>query len=105
MWTKVSVLHPPDAGKRCLGARYYYYAYRHYPPQSPSYERCISLTWCSTCRTYAGTMVFIACDRVLVDALAGMPRLEREAVYRSEVRLLDHLDRLARKGSWPPLTA
>jgi hypothetical protein len=65
------------------------------------YERCIGLSWCSVCRCYAGTMVFIPRDRVLWDALAESPHHERERLSRSEVKLLDYLDRLVRRGLWP----
>jgi hypothetical protein len=105
VWTKASVIHPPDASKRvrrqCRGALYSY-VYRYYPPDSPSYERCIGLAWCSTCRTYTGNMVFVPRDEVLLDALAGLASHERDTLSRSEVRLLDHLDRLVRRGTWPP---
>jgi hypothetical protein len=73
--------------------------YLYYPPDSPSYERCIGLAWCSTRRTSTGNMVFVPRDEVLVDALAGLASHERDTLARSEVRLLDHLDRLVRKGT------
>lgn len=103
-WTKVSVIHSPDAhaaGQQCTGD-IYSYAYRYYQPESPSYERCIGLSWCSTSRTYTGTMVRVPREQVLVDVLAGLSTPERDRVSRSEVRLLDYLDRLVRRGTWPP---
>jgi hypothetical protein len=35
------------------------------------------------------------------DQLADLPKPERERVARSELKLLDYLDRLVRRGSWP----
>jgi hypothetical protein len=98
-WTKVSVLHAE--GPWCAGA-VYSYARRYYPPDSPFYERCVGLSWCSTCRTYTGAMVAVPGRLALVDVLAGLSPRERERVSRSELRLLDHLDRLVRRGDWPP---
>lgn len=104
-WTKVSVIHPPGAdspaGKQCTGD-IHSYVYRHYRPESASYHRCIGLSWCTGCRAYTGTMVHVPRDRALVDALAGLPPHDRERLHRSEVRLLDYLDRLVRRGTWPP---
>jgi hypothetical protein len=103
-WSKVSVIHRPeaDAGKTssCTGEIFSYY-YRYYEPESSMYERCVGLSWCSVCRCYAGTMVFIPRDRALWDALAELPDHERERLSHSEVKLLDYLDRLVRRGHWP----
>jgi hypothetical protein len=49
-------------------------------------------------------MVFVPRDKVLVDALADLAPHERDQMVSSEVRLLDHLDRRVRKGTWPPPT-
>jgi hypothetical protein len=46
-------------------------------------------------------MVSVPRGEHLVDLLAGLPELERERLARSEVKLLDYLDRLARRGLWP----
>jgi hypothetical protein len=103
-WTKVSAIHAPDTGgqgQHCVGGTYSY-LYRYYPAESSSYERCIGLSWCSECRAYTGAMVHVSRQRALVDALAGASPQERDRVYRSEVRLLDYLDRLVRRGKWPP---
>ncbi|MFI7209929.1 hypothetical protein [Micromonospora maritima] len=47
-------------------------------------------------------MVRVPSDRALPDPLVGLGEPERSRVLRSETRLLDHLDRLARRGLWPP---
>ena len=104
-WTKVSTIHPRTSANRSAeqcGGDIYSYTYRHYRSESTRYHRCIGLSWCSRCRHYTGTMVGVPPDRVLVDALADLPPRERERLYRSELRLLDHLDRFVRRGTWPP---
>jgi hypothetical protein len=75
--------------------------YRCYPPSDRSYGRCISLTWCAICREYSGAMTHVPRTEDLPDPLAALPPAERERLYRGEVRLLDHLDRIARRGLWP----
>jgi len=72
------------------------YRYRYYEPSDSSYERCVGLAWCSTCREYSGAMVYVPRGEQLMDVLADLPVPERERLARSEVKLLDHLDRLAR---------
>lgn len=62
------------------------------------FERCIGLAWCSDCRIYSGSMVHVPRKRVLVDALASLPREQRERVERSETRLVEFLDRQSRNG-------
>jgi hypothetical protein len=47
-------------------------------------------------------MVYVPRDEHLIDVLADLPVPERERLARSEVRLLDYVDRLARRGAWPP---
>jgi hypothetical protein len=84
----------------CDGA-IYSYQYRFYPPSDSSYERCIGLTWCSVCREYSGAMVFVPRSELLPDLLADLPAPERERLERSEVKLLDYLDRLVRRGTRP----
>jgi hypothetical protein len=79
----------------------YSYRYRVYPPSDSLFERCVGLAWCATCREYSGAMVSVPRGEHLVDLLAGLPELERERLARSEVKLLDYLDRLARRGLWP----
>ncbi|MFC9331066.1 hypothetical protein [Kitasatospora sp. NPDC057015] len=44
-------------------------------------------------------MVHVPRQRVLVDALAALPGDQRERLQRSETRLIDHLDRQARRDS------
>ena len=102
-WTKVSRVHgnKPARGAVCEG-EVHSYKYRYYKPSDSSYERCIGLAWCSTCREYSGAMVYVSRDEHLPDALAGLPVMERERLAGSEVKLLDYLDRLARRGAWPP---
>jgi hypothetical protein len=98
-WRKVSTLHAPDGGKAggCAGT-IRTYAYRHHPPTSASYERCIGLAWCSDCRTWSGAMVHIPRDRMLDDPLASLAPDERDRLHRKEHELVRHLDRMARRG-------
>jgi hypothetical protein len=77
------------------------YRYRYYPPSDRFYERCIGLAWCSSCREYSGAMVRVPRAEQIPDLLAGLPTPERERLQHSEVKLLDYLDRLARRGAWP----
>ena len=95
-WSKVSTVHAnrPAHGNVCDGE------IRSYAPSDSSYERCIGLTWYSSCREYSGAMVCVPRGEDLPDALADLPRLERERLVRSEVKLLDYLDRP--RGAWPP---
>jgi hypothetical protein len=58
------------------------------------------LAWCSTCCAYAGAMVFVPRREHLLDLLADLPASERERLMRSDVKLLDYLDRLVRRGKW-----
>ena len=101
-WSKVYAIHRVDTHRpvACTGA-VYTYAYRCYEPTDSMYERCIGLAWCSTCREFAGTMVYVPSTELLWDALADLPAHERERLSRSEIKLLDHLDRLVRRGTWP----
>lgn len=103
-WSKVGTVHTAGDGESasCTG-EVYSYAYRCYPPSDSSYERCIGLAWCSTCREYTGGVVHVARDESLPDALVDLPTAEREQLARSEVRLLDYLDRLVRHGLRPRL--
>lgn len=98
------MIHGPEPGgpqrSACTG-EIFSYGYRYYQPESSLYERCVGLSWCSVCRSYVGTMVYIPRDRALWDALADLPDHERERLSRSEVKLLDYLDRLVRRGQWP----
>ena len=100
-WTKVSRIHgnPPSRGAACEG-EVYSYRYRYYEPSDSSYERCIGLAWCSACREYSGAMVHVPRREHLTDLLADLPTLERERLTDSEVKLLDHLDRIVRRGAW-----
>jgi hypothetical protein len=79
----------------------YAYSYRLYAPSDSSYERCVGLAWCSMCREYSGAMVYVPPSENLPDLLADLPTPERERLPRSEVKLLDYLDRLVRRGIWP----
>ncbi|MCY0929565.1 hypothetical protein OTB20_25875 [Streptomyces sp. H27-H1] len=69
------------------------YQFRLHPPESSMFERCVGLAWCSGCRIYSGAMVYIPRTRALVDALGSLPPDERVRLRRSEVKLVDHLDR------------
>ncbi|MFD5411484.1 hypothetical protein [Streptomyces nojiriensis] len=89
----------PDGDRRvCAACRtpVRSYQYRFYPPESALFERCIGFAWCSGCRIYAGNMVHVPRKRVLVDALASLPREQRERIARSETRLIEFLDRRLR---------
>jgi hypothetical protein len=103
-WSKVSMMHRPEPGtpqtSSCTG-EILSYNYRYYEPESGSYERCVALSWCPVCRSYTGATVYIPRDRTLWDALAELPDHERERLSHSEVKLLDYLDRLLRRGRWP----
>ncbi|SPF02692.1 hypothetical protein SMA5143A_3450 [Streptomyces sp. MA5143a] len=57
------------------------------------FERCVGLAWCLGCRIYTGAMVHVPRKRVLVDALASLPRDQRERLGRSEVELIEFLAR------------
>lgn len=102
VWSKVSTIHRAGEGDvvACDGA-IYSYTFRLYAPSDNSYERCVGLAWCSMCREYAGAMVFVPRGRHLPDLLADLSIGERERLARSEVKLLDYLDRLVRRGIWP----
>jgi len=67
------------------------------------YERCVSLGWCAVCREYVGQMVHVPRRTDLADPLADLNPDDRAVLIRSEHRLIDHLDRLVRRGDWPPL--
>ena len=96
-WTKVSSIHRAGArdADMCAGP-VYSYCYRLYQPWDRSYERCVGLAWCTSCREYTGAMVFVPREEHLPDPLAELSAPERERLARSEVKLLDHLDRLVR---------
>jgi hypothetical protein len=68
------------------------YTYRCHPAKSGSFERCIGLAWCSKCRIYTGTMVYVRRAEVLVNALAGLPAERQAELRRSESMLIDFLD-------------
>ncbi|MFG1946341.1 hypothetical protein [Nonomuraea sp. NPDC048826] len=72
--------------------------YRYYPPESTMYERCIALTWCSSCRIYSGAMVHVPRATTLADALASLPPEQRERLERSEARLIAYLDKQYRRS-------
>ncbi|WFE53332.1 hypothetical protein [Micromonospora sp. WMMD1155] len=77
------------------------YRYRLYAPSDRLYERCVGLAWCSSCREYSAATVFVPRNEDLWEPLAELPTPERERLVRSEVKLLDHLDRLVRRGIRP----
>lgn len=91
----------PAHGNACDG-EVRSYRFRRYAPSDSSYERCIGLAWCSTCREYSGAMVYVPRDEHLTDALADLPVVDRKRLARSELKLLDYLDHLARRVAWPP---
>ncbi|SEG92330.1 hypothetical protein SAMN05216223_125129 [Actinacidiphila yanglinensis] len=59
----------------------------------------MGFAWCHHCRIYSGAMVHVPRRRVLVDALASLPREQRESLARSEARLIDFLDRRFEDGA------
>ncbi|MFE6055846.1 hypothetical protein ACFQ6N_34310 [Kitasatospora sp. NPDC056446] len=63
-----------------------------HPPGSAGFERCIGFGWCSGCRIYSGTMVYVHRKRVLVDALASLSADDRERLLHKEAALIDYLD-------------
>ncbi|MGK5440830.1 hypothetical protein ACSNN7_03230 [Micromonospora sp. URMC 105] len=72
-----------------------------YAPSDSFYERRVGVAWCSICREYSAAMVFVPRNEHLPDLLADLSMPERDRLARSEVKLLDHLDRLVRRGIWP----
>lgn len=68
------------------------YACRFYPPGSRWFERCLGLAWCPGCRIYTTSMVHVPREKILADALAGLPADEQERLRRSERRLVAYLD-------------
>lgn len=103
-WHWVPRIHSLAGETPCDGPTHGYY-YRYYPPSSDSYERCVGLCWCSTCREYTGNMVYVPRTRQLDDPLAAMNVDERNDLRHSERRLVDFLDRLIRRGIWTPAGA
>jgi hypothetical protein len=99
-WVKVGTFETRQDGDRriCVtcGTVVRGYQYRVHPPESGFFERCLGLAWCSGCRVYAGTMVYVRRDEQLVDALAGLPTERRERLGRSELALVEFLDTWAR---------
>jgi hypothetical protein len=81
------------------------YQYRFHPPESPMFERCVGLAWCSGCRIYSAAMVHVPRTRVLDDALASLPEDRRERLLRKEAALIAYLDRRERQGQPPPRSA
>ena len=71
------------------------YLYRFHPVDSTLFERCIALAWCSECRVYAGAMVYVPRDEVLVDVLLELSAERQEQLRSSERKLIDYLDRCA----------
>ncbi|MEV0897189.1 hypothetical protein [Actinoplanes sp. NPDC049802] len=100
--TGYEVHRGPSGEMSSCDGRIYSYTYRRHPPGDSGYERCITMSWCTTCREFSDGLVFISRDRVLWDALAGLPPYEREDVERSPRKILDYLDGLVRRGLWPP---
>ncbi|MFI5766407.1 hypothetical protein ACIA8F_36430 [Streptomyces sp. NPDC051563] len=74
------------------------YPYRFHPPESAMFERCIGLAWCSPCRIYGANVVHVPRQRLLVDDFSALPSEQRDRVLRSETRVIEYLDRLAREA-------
>ncbi|TQM69776.1 hypothetical protein FHX41_3486 [Actinomadura hallensis] len=94
-WRKVSTWETVQVEDRrmCASCRTVVrsYTYRFHPADSPFYERCVWLSWCSGCRVYTGAMVNVPRDQVLPDALASLRPEERERLKASEIRLVEYL--------------
>jgi hypothetical protein len=101
-WRKVGTWDTVAEGDRrtCVtcGTAVRSYRYRIHPPESAMFERCAGLAWCSRGRVYVGTMVHVLRTQGLTDALAALPREQREPLVRSEARLVEFLDRRAGGG-------
>jgi hypothetical protein len=100
-WRKVNRIHDRHPGSVGCDGGIRSYLYRYYAASSKAYERCVVLAWCSACREYSGAMVHVPREEHLPDLLAGLAAAQRQQLARSEVKLLDYLDRLARRGVWP----
>ncbi|MFB7864912.1 hypothetical protein [Streptomyces sp. NPDC056069] len=99
LWIKGPLEAVADGGRRvCLdcGTPIRSYVFRAHPPESDSFERCISLAWCGVCRLYTGNVVHVPRRRVLVDALADLSADGRQGLLGKEAVLVAHLDRLFR---------
>lgn len=103
-WKSASIAphRRPDGTLSSCTGRIYHYRYRLYSAEDPRYERCLAMSWCSICREVAENVVFVARDAVLWDALADLPGRERDALGPSSRKIREHLDRLVRRGLWPP---
>lgn len=97
-WRKVSTVH--DEATECIW-EIKSYTYRFYPPDSATYERCVGLAWCSQCRCWQGSMVYVARTVDLPDLLSEVSSDERDRLRRSEYRLVRHLDRIDRRNTRP----
>nr|WP_296065032.1 hypothetical protein [uncultured Actinoplanes sp.] len=91
-----------DGGVSSCGGRVHHLTYRLHPPGDRSYERCIGMSWCSVCREVSENVVSVSGDTVLPDPLAALPAAERERLGTNATRIREYLDRLARRGLWPP---
>jgi hypothetical protein len=100
-WRKLPALHVPKWGYGDCTATIHTYTYRFHPPESALYERCISLSWCSDCRRWTGSMVYVARETDLPDPLAELDPEQRERLHRKEYALVRHLDRLVRRNTRP----
>lgn len=100
-WARVAAWDTVGDGDRrvctACGTEVRSYRFRLHPPESPLFERCVGLAWCSECRIYSGAMVRVPRTHVLVDALASLPEDEADRLRRSETKLIDHLDRQGRR--------
>ena len=94
-WTKVASWQTrPDGNQRACatcGTVVRGYRYRFHPDASSLFERCIGLAWCSGCRVYEATIVYVPRDEILADALADLPADRQEQLRRSERKLVEYL--------------
>lgn len=72
------------------------YTYRHYPPGSERYERCIGLVWCPACRQWSSAMLYVPRNKVLDDPLGDLDAEKRARLLGNERVLVQYLDRLPR---------
>ena len=80
------IRYPATCGTTICG-----YRYRFHPAESPLFERCIGLAWCSGCGIYMATMVYVSRDEALTDALVELPADWQEQLKRSECKLVEYL--------------
>ena len=85
----------PDGHRRlcdACGTEVRVYRYRFYPAESQFFERCVGVAWCTRCRIFDGSMVYVPRDVVLADVLGGLPLELQDQLRHSDERLVEYLD-------------